>query len=333
MNKQYVMAPGERDLVRREGPEPKVEPGQVRVAMRAASLNYHDLVVLHSGVETPVVAGSDSAGQVVEVADDVDTLAVGDRVSGLFFPSWLDGPLTPAKVARTRGTAPEDGVLAQTTVGAASSFVKIPDHLSFEEAATLPCAAVTAWHALFETAQPLQAGETVLIQGTGGVALFSLQLARNAGARTIMLSSSDEKLARVGEMGADALINYTTTPDWQHAVLDLTDGSGVDMVVELGGGGTLSRSMEATRLSGGIQIVGVLSGIDGEINPVPILLRNLRLRGIFVGSGAMQQKLQTAMDLNDIHPVIDQVFGFDDAAEAFAHLQSAKHFGKLVVPI
>jgi NADPH:quinone reductase-like Zn-dependent oxidoreductase len=251
-------------------------------------------------------------------------------VAGCFFSNWGDGPLTDAASKSALGGA-VDGMLAEQVVLPEGGLVRTPEHLTDEEAATLPCAALTAWHALMEGGG-LKAGQTVLIQGTGGVSLFALQFARIAGARVIATSSSDAKLARVKELGASDGINYKTTPDWDVAARNLTNGEGVDHVVEVGGAGTLPRSMKAVRLGGHIALIGVLSGA-GEVNPMPLLMKNIRLQGIYVGSRAMFEAMNRAITLHKLKPVIDRVFPFDQAIDAYKHLESGSHFGKVLIAL
>jgi NADPH:quinone reductase-like Zn-dependent oxidoreductase len=313
---------------------PRVEPGQVVVRVRATSLNYRDLLVVKGlyarNLPLPMVPMSDGAGEVVEVGPGVTRFKPGDRVTGGFFANWVDGPLTDAASKSARGGA-IDGMLAEQVLATEASLVKTPDHLTDEEASTLPCAALTAWHALMEGGG-LKPGQIVLVQGTGGVSLFALQFARIAGARVIATSSSDTKLARARELGASDGINYKTTLDWDVAVRNLTDGLGVDHIVEVGGAGTLPRSMKAVKLGGQIALIGVLSG-GGEIDPRPLLMKNIRLQGIYVGSRLMFENMNRAITLHKLKPVIDQVFPFEKAAEAYKHLESGAHFGKIVIKL
>jgi len=324
---------GTGGLRREELPEPKPGPGQVLVRVRATSLNYRDLMTLKGtysrNLPLPLVPLSDGAGEVAEVGPGVTRFRPGDRVAGCFMTAWGDGPPTDAAAKSAMGGA-VDGMLAELVVLPEGGVVRVPDHLSDEEAATLPCAAVTAWHALFEGGG-LKAGETVLVQGTGGVSSFALQFARLAGARVIATSSSDAKLARARELGASDGINYRTTADWDVAVRNLTDGLGVDHVVEVGGPGTLPRSIKATRLGGHIALIGVLTG--GEIDPRPLLMKTIRLQGIYVGSRAMFENMNRAIALHKLRPVIDRVFPFDQAASAYDHMEGASHFGKIVIKI
>jgi NADPH:quinone reductase-like Zn-dependent oxidoreductase len=315
-----------------ERPDPEPGYGQVLVQVKAASLNYRDLAVARGGygrsVPSPVIPLSDGAGEVVAVGPGVTRVATGDRVAGIFMQTWLAGPPQEEYAKSAMGGA-IDGMLAEQVVLNQDGVVRIPAHLSYEEAATLPCAAVTAWHALVSSGK-LAAGETVLTQGTGGVSIFALQFAKLLGARIISTSSSDAKLERVREMGASDGINYKTTPDWEKPVRELT-GTGVDHVVEVGGAGTLAKSIKAVRYGGTISLIGVLTGATGEINPSPLLMRNIRLQGIYVGSREMFEAMNRAISLHKLHPVIDRVFPFADAVEAYRHMESGTHFGKIVI--
>ena len=325
---------GPDSLKREELPEPKAGPGRVVVRVRATSLNYRDLLVIKGAyarnLPLPLVPLSDGAGEVVEVGPGATRFKPGDRVAGCFFSNWSDGPLSEAASKSALGGA-VDGMLAERVALPEGGLVKTPDHLSDEEAATLPCAALTAWHALMEGGG-LKAGETVLVQGTGGVSVFALQFAGIAGARVIATSSGDAKLARARELGASDGINYKTTPDWDVAARDLTEGVGVDHVVEVGGAGTLPRSVKAVRLGGHIPLIGVLTG-GGEFDPRPLLMKNIRLQGIYVGSRLMFENMNRAIALHKLRPVIDKVFPFDQAAEAYKHLEGGSHFGKVVIKI
>lgn len=313
---------------------PSVGAGRVVVRVHAASLNYRDLMVIRGdyskNLPLPLVPLSDGAGEVVEVGPGVTRFRVGDRVAGCFFSAWDCGPFDE-RVSRSALGGAIDGVLAERVALPETGLVRVPDHLSFEEAATLPCAALTAWHALMEGGG-LKAGQSVLVQGTGGVSLFALQFARLAGARVIATSSSDEKLARARELGAAETINYRTNPDWEDAVRDLTGGLGVDYVVEVGGAGTLARSLKAVRLGGHVAMIGVLTG-KGQIDPTPLLFRSIRLQGIFVGSRIMFEAMNRAVALHQLRPVIDRVFPFEQAADAYRHLASGSHFGKVVIRV
>lgn len=331
---RFPKAAGIETLALFEEPTPTPARGQILVRMRAASLNYRDLNVAsgkpaRGSIPENLIPLSDGAGEVVAIGPDVTRVAVGDRIAGLFMQTWLGGALEPEHVASSRGGA-IDGVLAEYVLFDQDGVVKLPDHLSYAEGATLPCAALTAWNALYG-GRPLQPGETVLVLGTGGVSIFALQFAHAAGARVIATSSSDEKLARARELGATVGVNYRTHPEWDAQVLALTDGRGVDHVVEVGGAGTLSRSIEATRQGGQIHLIGVLTG--GEINPTPILRRTLMVRGIYVGSREMFMAMNRAIALHQLRPVIDRVFPFAEARAAYDHITSRAHVGKIVIEI
>jgi NADPH:quinone reductase-like Zn-dependent oxidoreductase len=305
----------------------------VSVRVRATSLNYRDLLVVkghyNPKIVLPCVPLSDGAGEVVTLGPGVSRFKPGDRVAAAFMPGWVAGAPSEAAAKSALGGGAA-GMLAETVVIAAEGLVAIPEHLTFEEAATLPCAAVTAWHALV-TEGHLQAGDTVLVQGTGGVSLFALQFARLHGARVIATSSSDEKLQRARALGASDGINYKTTPDWDKAVRELTGGQGVSHVVEVGGAGTLTRSLRAVKIGGRVSLIGILTGGAAEVNTVPILMKNLRVQGIYVGSREMFEAMNRAIALHRLRPVVDRVFTFDQAREAFKYLESAGHFGKIVI--
>lgn len=315
-----------------ERAQPRLGHGQVLLKMRAWSLNYRDLLVAkglyNPRLKLPTVPLSDGVGEVVEVGPGCSRVKVGDRVAGAFMTGWVDGPLTDAKGKTALGGG-GDGMLAEFVALPEEGLVHVPAHLSDEEAATLPCAAVTAWHALV-TAGDIKAGDTVLIQGTGGVSLFALQFARLSGARVIATSSNDTKLARVLKMGASDGINYKTTPEWDKKVRELTGGTGVDHIVEVGGAGTLPLSLKAVRAGGVISLIGILSG-GGEVNPVPILMKGVRVQGIFVGSRQMFEAMNRAIALHQLRPVVDRVFPFAEARAALAYMESAAHFGKIAI--
>jgi NADPH:quinone reductase-like Zn-dependent oxidoreductase len=317
-----------------ERPVPKPGHGQALVKVRAVSLNYRDLLVIKGlysrNLPLPLVPFSDGAGEVVETGDGVTRVKPGDRVAGIFMQKWLDGEVDEEKARSALGGA-IDGVLAEYVVMSQDGLVRIPEHLSNEEGATLPCAAVTAWHAVIEAG--LKPGETVLTLGTGGVSLFALQFAVMAGARVIVTSGSDEKLARVRDMGVRDCINYKAVPDWEKPVRELTGGSGVDLVVEVGGAGTLPRSIKAVRMGGHISLIGVLTGTTGEVNPLPVVMKGVRVQGIFVGSRAMFEAMNRAIRLHQLRPVVDRVFSFDETKDALHYMESAAHFGKIVIRI
>ena len=330
----FPKANGIDTLERRDGPTPKPGRGKILVRMRAASLNYRDLNVslgrpARGTLPENLIPLSDGAGEVVELGPDVSRVKVGDRVAGLFMQTWLGGDMEPAHVESSRGGA-IDGVLAEYVVFDQDGVVHVPAHLSFEEGATLPCAGVTAWNALYAM-KPLKVGETVLILGTGGVSIFALQFAHAAGARVIATSSSDDKLVKAKALGASDGINYRQHPEWQNEVMALTNGRGVDHVVEVGGAGTLARSVESARIGGQVHLIGVLTG--GEINPVPVLRRNTILRGIYVGSRQMFEAMNAAITQHKIKPVIDRVFPFEEARAAYHYMKGQTHVGKVVIRI
>jgi NADPH:quinone reductase-like Zn-dependent oxidoreductase len=309
-------------------------PGQVVVRVRAVSLNFRDTLVakgLYSRkLRLPLVPCSDAAGEVLATGDGVKRVSVGDRVAANFMPDWVEGAVNEEK-ARTALGGLVDGVLAEQVLFNQQALVHIPDGLSFEEASTLPCTGVTAWNALMVSGD-LKAGETVLVLGTGGVSIFALQLARLAGARVFITSSSDEKLHRAKELGADVGINYKTTPDWEEKIRELTRRRGVDHVVEVGGGETLPKSVRAARFGGHIALIGNLTG-RGGVDIVPIFMKGLRVNGIFVGSRAMFEDMNRAIAQAEMHPVIDRVFGFEEAQAALRYMESGAHFGKIVIRV
>jgi len=311
---------------------PSPAAGEVLVKFHAASLNYRDLMMVEGTynprLRLPLVPFSDGAGEVVDIGDDVTRWNIGDRVCPTFMQGWIDGELDYPKSKTTLGHD-LDGCLREYGLFSESGLARIPEHLSFEEAACLPCAGVTAWNALMVSGG-LKAGEAVLIQGTGGVSLFALQLAKLAGARAIVTSSSDVKLARAKELGADDVINYADHEDWDNIALDLTGKKGVDHVVEVGGAGTLARSMRAARMSGHIAVIGVVAG-KGEFTNVPIFMKALRLIGVLVGSRIMFEEMNAALERAEMRPVIDRVFGFDEVKDALRYMKRGSHFGKIVV--
>jgi NADPH:quinone reductase-like Zn-dependent oxidoreductase len=298
--------------------------------MHAFSLNYRDLRVVEGAygpnLKFPLVPLSDGAGEVESIGAGVTRVKVGDRVAGSFMQTWIDGELDDTKANSALGAA-LPGVAAEYCVFDEHGLVLIPAYLSMEEAAALPCAAVTAWNALFETGS-LKPGQTVLALGTGGVSIFALQFARLAGARVIITSSSDTKLAHARELGAHDSINYSAMPDWEKRVRELTGGRGVDHIIEVGGAGTLPKSIKAVRTAGTISLIGLLA--EGpDVNPIPILMRHLRVQGIYVGSRAMFERMLNALTLRQVRPVIDRVFPFEDLSDALRYMQEARHFGKI----
>ncbi len=310
-------------------PEPQAGPGEVLIRVRATSLNYRDLGIARAARDA-IVPLSDGAGEVVAVGDGVTRFAPGDRVLGCFFPNWIDGDVTPEYTREALGGGLRDGMLAELVVLPERAVVATPSHMSDEEAATLPCAALTAWHGIFEQAA-LRPGQTVLLLGTGGVSIAGLQLARMAGLRTIVTSSSDEKLQRARDLGADEAINYRTRPDWDRAVRELTDGAGADLVLEVGGEGTFATSNACVRPGGWIVIIGGLARGDAAARGVPLVARHAHATRIYVGSRRMFESMNCALSLHAIHPVVDRVFPLDQTVEAYEHLAGQSHFGKVVI--
>jgi len=317
-----------------ERPDPEPGHGQVIVRVRAVALNYRDLMMVkgiyNPKLPMPRIPLSDGAGDVVAVGEGVTRVKTGQRVAGIFMQAWLAGEMTEIK-ARSALGGDIDGMLAEYVALDQDGIVPIPQHLTYEEAATLPCAAVTAWHAVIE--QGVKPGERVLLLGTGGVSLFAMQFAQMAGAQVIITSRSDEKLARAKELGAREGINYQSLPDWGTRVRELTDGIGVELVVEVGGAGTLPQSLRAVRTGGRISLIGVLTGSTGEINPLPMVRKKIRMQGILVGSREMFEAVNRAVSLHKMHPVVDRIFSFEDAREALRYMESGAHFGKICIKI
>lgn len=316
-----------------EQPDPEPGPGQVLVRVRAVSLNYRDLLVVkglyNPKLKLPRIPCSDGAGEVDAVGPGVTAWKPGDRVAGIFMQNWLDGPPTPAKVAGALG-GDIDGMLADRVVLPEAGLVALPPHLTMEEGSTLPCAAVTAWNAL--QAGGLKPGATVLIQGTGGVSIFALQLARLMGARVLGISSSDQKLERARGLGLDAGLNYSQTPEWDRWVLDQTGGAGADLVVEVGGVGTLPRSLRAVRMGGVIAQIGVLA-TTAEVLPLPLILhKQVRIQGIYVGSRQNFVEMNRALTLSALRPVLESTL-WRKAPAVLRAMESGTHFGKLVLSV
>jgi len=318
-------------LAERPAPEPGAD--EVMVRIRAVSLNYRDLLMVQGKynphLEFPRVPISDGAGEVVAVGEKVTAWKVGDRVVIPFMPAWLDGELSAAKATSALG-GDVDGLLQEFVVIHADALLPLPPHLSFEQAAALPCAAVTAWNGLFVSGN-LQPGQTLLLQGTGGVSLFGLQFAKMAGAIIVLISSRDAKLERARAMGAHHTINYRTEPSWENRVLEITQGRGVDLTLEVGGAVTLSKTLKATAYAGHISLIGVLTGISGELQIGYLLHKALTVRGIYVGSRAMFAAMNAAVTHHKLEPVIDRVFSFDETLDAIRHLEAAQHFGKIII--
>jgi NADPH:quinone reductase-like Zn-dependent oxidoreductase len=321
-------------LVRAEKQVPKPGPGEVLIRVHAVSLNYRDLLIAKGlymrGLKLPLIPLSDGAGEIAEIGAGVTRVKRGDRVAGIFMTNWISGEVSPY-VQRTALGGSVDGMFAEYVVLHEESVVHIPSHLSYEEAATLPCAGVTAWNAL--TTWMLKPGMNMLVLGTGGVSIFALQFARLAGARVIATSSSDEKLRKASDLGASGLINYKTSPDWDQKAIELTNGIGVDHVIEVGGQGTLPKSMNAVCVGGRISLIGLLTGAAGAVSPMPLLGKQIQLQGVFVGSRDMFEAMNRAITLHKLRPVVDRVFPFDQAREALRHMESGAHFGKIVIQV
>ena len=324
---------GIENLVLVERAEPEPTANEVVVKFHSVSLNYRDLMfvkgVYNPKARLPAVPFSDGSGEVVAVGANVKKWKVGDRVCPIFTQTWLDGSLSIEKRRTTLGAGDLDGVLREFGTFDENGLVEVPGHLSFDEAATLPCAAVTAWNALVVSGN-LKAGDTVLILGTGGVSIFALQFAKMHGARVIVTSSSDQKLTKAKNLGADEIINYTKAPDWDKEVLRLTNRIGVDHVVEVGGAGTLSKSFNSVRIGGHVAVIGVLAGA-GEFDPRSILMKAVRMQGILVGSRRMFEEMNSAIVGNRLKPVIDKTFAVSEASEALKYMESGSHFGKIVI--
>jgi NADPH:quinone reductase-like Zn-dependent oxidoreductase len=321
-------------LRRAERPDPRPGPREVLIRVRAASLNYRDHMIVTGSYFTPVnrdtIPLSDGAGEVVAIGSGVTRFQPGDRVAGAFFQVWLDGPPTRRHPALG---VPLDGMLAEYVALHEDGVVALPPSLSFEEGATLPCAGVTAWNALMVAGTPVKPGDTVLCLGTGGVSMLALQFAKAAGARVIVTSSSDDKIQRALGLGASAGINYKSHSDWEKEVEKLTGGRGVNHIIEIGGAGTLDRSFQAIAFGGKVALIGFLAGAAAQTNPVPLMLKGGSLQGIGVGSTAMFEAMNQAIEINRIKPIVHRVFPFEKAADAFRALASGDFVGKLVIGI
>ncbi|MDO6707317.1 NAD(P)-dependent alcohol dehydrogenase [Photobacterium sp. 1_MG-2023] len=314
---------------------PETGPGQIRVKMKAASVNYRDLLAakgLYKGmVKENCIPASDGAGIVDQIGEGVHHLKPGDRVVAAFSQTWLNGPPQDQYRLTALG-GPIDGVLTEYAVFDESGLVKLPDGMSFEAASTVPCAAVTAWHALMTPSVPLP-GTSVLTIGSGGVSVFAIQFAKAAGLKVIALTGSEEKEALLYELGADVVINSKAYPEWPQEVLRQTQGKGVDQVVEVGGPGTLPLSVSAIRLGGKVSLIGLLAGVESQFNPLQIVQKNAVIQGITVGSVAMLEQVLNFMDVNQIKPVIDSQYSFKEAPSALEKLASGTQFGKVVIRI
>lgn len=330
---QYTLGGGIDDLVVVDLPEPRAGPGQVVVRMRAASLNFRDILVTTGryprAQKEIVIPLSDGAGEIADVGAGVSGLAIGDRVCPLYFQSWQSGPMLDHYGETALGGS-IDGIAAEYCVFDADKVIRFPDHLSFAEAATLPCAGLTAWNGLHGPV-PLVAGDAMLTLGTGGVSIFALQFAAAAGATTIITSSSDKKLERAAALGAHHDINYNADTEWGTAVRTITGGRGVDHVIETGGGGTMMQSVAATRRYGWIHGIGVIA--PGAVDPVHMMLAGIIFRGTEVGSRAMFEDMNRSLARSAIHPVIDRSFAFAELPQALKSLAEGSHFGKIVVAL
>jgi NADPH:quinone reductase-like Zn-dependent oxidoreductase len=318
-----------------ELPQPQPQRGQVLVKVHAVSLNYRDLLVTlgryNPKMPLPRIPCSDGAGEVASVGEGVTRVKPGDRVAGIFMQNWIEGAPEAWKQKGALG-GDIDGMLAEYVVLDEAGLVPVPEHLSWEEAAALPCAGVTAWNAVVHAGQ-IRAGDTVVIQGTGGVSIFALQFAKLLGARVLGSSGSDAKLRRAQALGLDAGVNYRESPDWAKWVLDQTGGVGADLVVEVGGAGTLAQSLKAVRTGGVVAQIGVLTQTSEPMNIGPILHKQVRLQGIYVGSRKHFEEMNQGIVQNRMKPIVDEVFAFRDAPEALRRMEAGAHFGKIAIRI
>lgn len=310
-------------------------PRDVLIKVCAASLNYRDTALLRGEYRAPtkenVIPVSDGAGEVITVGKDVARISKGDRVAVSCSANWIAGPYTPEYLTRSVGFT-VDGLLAEYVIFNEDALVRIPDYMSYIEAASLPCAAVTAWAALNKV-EPLQPGQTVLIQGTGGVSLFALQFARIFGARVLAITSSDGKAAKLKELGADTVVNYSTTPDWDREILALTGGKGVDKVLDIAGEKTIVKSAASTKITGTVVVIGFASGFGGGLPPIDVLVRSLTVTGSAVGSRLEFEAMLQAMERHQVRPIIDQVYPFAEFNEAYIRLEGGQQVGKVVIEI
>lgn len=325
---------GLNELKIEERPVPTPGPGELLIRMKAASLNYRDLLMVTGNynpkLKMPMVPCSDGVG-VIESVGQGCSMKEGVRVSPIFARTWHDGPPFREMLKRTHG-GPLDGTLQQYMVVPEADVVQVPDHLSDEAAAALPCAGLTAWSALVERG-PVRPGEKLLILGTGGVSIFALQFGKALGAELIVTSGSDDKLQRARDMGAHHLINYRSSPNWERDVYKLTGGQGVDHIVEVGGVGTLEKSIRSVKPGGSIYLIGVLAGKEAPLDLTPVLMQDIRIQGVVVGSRRAFENMNRAVDVHKMEPVVDRVFSFDESAKAFEYLKSGSHFGKICIKI
>jgi NADPH:quinone reductase-like Zn-dependent oxidoreductase len=336
--KTYILQSGSSTLAglkQTHLPEPQPAPNQVLIRVHATSLNFRDNLVANGAyfngpMKSDLVPLSDGAGEVISVGSHVKRFKQGDKVAGTFFQTWYDGAMQYSRPAMGGSI---NGMLSELVALDEDGVVRLPDGYSFEEGATLPCAAVTAWHALTATRNPVKSGQTVLCLGTGGVSIFALQFAKAAGARVIITSSSNDKLARAKELGADDGINYKEFPDWEKKVAELTNKRGVDHIIEVGGPGTLAKSYKAVAPEGQIALIGVVAGHKGDTNPLTMMMKGANLQGIYVGTTKMFEDMTRSITQNKIKPVIDRIFPFDQAPDAYLHQSSSNFVGKLVITI
>jgi NADPH:quinone reductase-like Zn-dependent oxidoreductase len=336
MKQAQISKFGLENLIIEEVPTPNsLGPNEVLVRIRAASLNYRDSLVVEGKYNPkfplPLVPCSDGAGEVVSLGKDVTEFEVGDRVCLTFAPKWIAKEASHSEMRYTIG-GPLPGTLKEFAVVSELGLVPIPKHLSFEEAATLPCAALTAWSGFFEFSQ-LKSGDIVVVQGTGGVSIFALQFAKIAGATVIVTSSSDDKLAKAKDLGADYLINYKETPEWGKEIRKITNKMGADHIIEVGGAGTLEQSIAACRPFGVIHLIGILAGKSGELNLLPAVMNNLKIQGLVVGGRKAFLSMNKAIEASGLRPVVDKVFSLENTKEAIQYLRSGSHFGKIVIKI
>lgn len=337
--KAYVIRKGSQgleDIELVDRPDPEPGPNGILVRMHAASINYRDHLVYNGqyfgqAVAEDTIAMSDGAGVVIDTGAGVSRFNKGDHVIGTFFRDWIDSPPRPGRL-QALGQSGVDGVLAEYVVFNEQDAVPVPENLSFEEASCLPCAALTAWNSLVAQGD-IKPGQTVLALGTGGVSIFALQFAKAAGARVIITSSSDDKLRKAHSLGADDVINYKKTPEWDETVLELTNGAGVDHVIEIGGVGSLARSIKSVGVGGNIAVIGFLAGPEGETAPFGLMGKWAKIQGIMVGNRAMLEEMNEAITVNNIKPAVDKVFPFEYAIEAYRYEFAGKHFGKVVISI
>jgi NADPH:quinone reductase-like Zn-dependent oxidoreductase len=327
---------GLENVVVADRPEPSAGPGQAVVRVQAVSLNYRDLLVAKGTYNPkqplPLIPCSDGIGEVIAIGQGVSRVKVGQRVAGIFAQGWLDGPPSRDKLHATTLGGPLDGVLAEQVSFDAEGLVEVPEHLTNAEAAALPCAGVTAWSALVRHGR-VKPGERVLVMGTGGVAIFALQIAKLLGAEVIVTSSSDDKLMRACELGADHGINYRSTQKWYKEVQAVTGGNGVEHIIEVGGVGTLQQSLRCVAMGGTIYLIGVLAGPEAPLNLTPLLMQDVRLQGIIVGPRVSFEELGRAVARHQLRPVVDRVFSMSETAKALQYMADGKHFGKICIHV